>query len=54
MMDKTTTAIAAGAATNPLWLPSLEQVSQGASLILTVLGIVWLIVQIYFKFTEKR
>lgn len=53
MMDRTTNAIAAGAATNPLWLPTLEGVSQTASLILTILGIVWLIVQIHFKLRGK-
>lgn len=53
MMDRTTNAIAAGAATNPLWLPTLEGMSQAASLTLTVLGIVWLIVQIHFKLKGK-
>jgi hypothetical protein len=53
MMDRTTNAIAAGAATNPIWLPTLEGVSQTASLILTILGIVWLIVQIHFKLRGK-
>lgn len=54
MMDRTTTAIASAAATNPIWLPTLEGISRGASLILTLLGIIWLIVQIYFKVTEKK
>lgn len=53
MMDRTTNAIAAGAATNALWLPSVEGVSQIASLVLTVLGIIWLIVQIHFKLRGK-
>ena len=53
-MDRTTTAIATASATNPIWLPWLEELSRGASLLLTLLGIVWLIVQIYYKLTEKR
>lgn len=48
--DRVTNGIAAIATTNWLWLPYIEQ---GASLTLTALGIVWLIVQIYYKVRGK-
>ena len=52
MLDRATNAVAAGAATNAFWLPALEGVSQVASRVLTCLGIIWLVVQMYFKFRE--
>lgn len=45
-VERATTAIAAGALSNPLWLPHLEK---ALSLGLSSLGIVWLLVQIYYK-----
>ncbi|WP_439273524.1 hypothetical protein [Pseudochrobactrum sp. HB0163] len=44
--ERATTAIAAGAAMNPVWLPHLEQ---ALSLTLSVLGVIWLLVQIAHK-----
>ncbi len=46
LVERATTAIAAGALSNPLWLPHLEQ---ALSLGLSSLGIVWLLVQIAHK-----
>lgn len=46
VVERTTTAIAAGALSNPLWLPHLEK---ALSLGLSSLGIVWLLVQIFYK-----
>lgn len=51
--DRITTTIAAGAATNQLWIWTIEDVSQGASLALTFLGIVWLLVQMVSFFMKK-
>ncbi|WP_287339965.1 hypothetical protein [Mesorhizobium sp.] len=53
MMERATNTIAAGAAVSPFWLPSLADVSQGAALLLPVLGCVWLIVQIITRITQK-
>ncbi|MBZ9699539.1 MULTISPECIES: hypothetical protein [unclassified Mesorhizobium] len=46
IQERVTTGVAAAATTNILWLPYFQD---GASLTLTVLGIVWLAVQIYYK-----
>lgn len=46
VVERVTTAIAAGALSNPLWLPHLEK---ALSLGLSSLGIVWLLVQIAHK-----
>ncbi|MBZ9973529.1 hypothetical protein LB517_28265 [Mesorhizobium sp. BR1-1-12] len=46
IQERVTTGVAAAATTNILWLPYIQD---GASLTLTVLGIVWLAVQIYYK-----
>lgn len=54
IIDKTTTGVAAGAVVSPFWLPSLADVSQAASLALTLLGIVWLLVQLYYKIRSER
>lgn len=45
-VDRATYIAAAGAATNWVWWPWLEG---GLQLLLTILGIVWLGVQIYMK-----
>ncbi|WP_420961023.1 hypothetical protein [Brucella sp. IR073] len=49
--DRVTAAVATGAATNPVWLPYLEH---GLSIVLSALGIVWLLVQIYYKVRNGR
>lgn len=54
IVERTTNAIAAGAAVSPWWLPSLGDISSGAALLLPILGVVWLGVQIYFKITERK
>lgn len=41
-----TTTIAVGAVSSPWWLDALESASDGAALIIPILGAVWLIVQI--------
>ena len=46
VVERATTAIATGAMANPLWLPYLEKV---LSIGLSSLGIVWLLVQIFYK-----
>ncbi|GGB10285.1 hypothetical protein GCM10011491_42810 [Brucella endophytica] len=49
--DRTTTAIATGAAMNWIWLPYLEHV---LSIALSALGVIWLLVQIYYKVRSGR
>jgi len=51
VLERATTAIATGAMTNPLWLPHLEKV---LSIGLSSLGIVWLLVQIFYKIKNGR
>lgn len=52
--DRATDAVAYGAVTSPLWLPTLSDISQVASTMLPIFGLLWIIVQIYFKFREKK
>lgn len=37
---------AAAALTSPYWLPTLQEVSQIAALVLPILGALWLVIQI--------
>lgn len=53
MLDKVTNTIAAGAVISPWWMPSISDVSQGAALLLPILGCAWLIVQIITKLTDR-
>lgn len=43
---KTTNAIAVASIAAPVWLPSLEMISQTAALWTPILGAVWLVTQI--------
>ena len=52
--EKTTNIVAAGAVASPAWLPVLELVSEYAALLLPILGVIWLAVQIIFKFRENK
>ena len=47
--DQMTNGVAAAAASSPLWLPSLEQISTVSAQLLPVLGVTWLIIQIVLK-----
>jgi hypothetical protein len=49
--DRVNAAVGAAAASNWFWLPYLHE---GMSLLLTILGIVWLVVQIYYKVWRGR
>ncbi|WP_273794148.1 hypothetical protein [Brucella intermedia] len=49
--DRVTAAVATGAAMNPVWMPHLEQ---ALSVCLSVLGIIWLLVQIFYKIKNGR
>ncbi|MBZ9874977.1 hypothetical protein LB542_29530 [Mesorhizobium sp. BR1-1-9] len=51
IQERVTNGIAAAATTNVLWLPYIQD---GASLALTLLGIVWLAVQIYYKVSKGK
>lgn len=49
--DRMTTAIATGAAMNPVWMPHIEH---ALSVALSTLGIVWLLVQIFYKIKNGK
>ena len=51
LADRATTAIATGAAMNPWWMPHLEH---ALSMGLSVLGIIWLLVQIFYKIKNEK
>jgi hypothetical protein len=40
--------VAAGAVASPVWLPSLQTVSEAAAMWAPIIGIVWLVLQIGF------
>ena len=46
VVERATTAVAAGAMSGPLWLPYLERY---LSIGMTILGVVWLLIQIVYK-----
>ena len=48
-LENVTSVAAACAVFSPLWLHTL---SDGAQFLLPILGVVWLLVQIYFKLTS--
>ena len=54
IVERTTNAIAAGAAASPWWLPKLADISQTAALLLPIAGLLWLVIQIVTKITERR
>ena len=49
--------VAASAVASPVWLPSLQTVSEAAALALPIVGVVWLVIQIgfflYGKFKKR-
>lgn len=49
MMENTTTAAAAGAIASPIWLPWLQTASEISAVIAPILGVIWLLVQIWAK-----
>ncbi|MBD9511927.1 hypothetical protein IB265_34830 [Ensifer sp. ENS10] len=51
-MEHTTTAVAASAVTTPIWLPWLQTASETAATIAPILGLVWLLIQIFAKSIE--
>lgn len=54
MMERATNAVAAGAVASPWWLPSLADISHVAGLLLPIAGLIWLIVQILTKLTDRK
>lgn len=54
MHDTITTAGATAAVISPFWLPWLNTTSEIASVILPILGVLWLVVQIVAKVREFR
>lgn len=53
-MDIANTTIAAGAVASPVWLPWLHTTSEIAATIAPILGLIWLLVQIYAKLKDLR
>lgn len=49
--DRVTAAVATGAAMNPWWMPHLEH---ALSMALSALGIIWLLVQIFYKIKNGK
>lgn len=49
MSERVTDVIAASAIVSPLWLTSLTTVSQIATVVAPILGVLWLAIQIYIK-----
>lgn len=45
---------ATAAAISPIWLPKLQQISEVASDILPILGVMWLLFQIIVKVVDYR
>ncbi|NRA86858.1 MAG: hypothetical protein HRU28_05575 [Rhizobiales bacterium] len=52
-MDKINYIVSAGAITSFGWMPKLEEVSTHASLWLPIVGVIWISVQIWFKFKNR-
>ena len=52
--DAVKAAVAPAAVASPLWLPVIHTVSEGAALILPILGVVWLVIQMTDYFNKKR
>ncbi len=54
MHETITNATAGAAVVSPFWLPSLQSVSEIASVLLPILGAAWLVVQIAAKVIEMH
>jgi len=54
IMDKITAGVAAGAVVSPWWLPAIKAVSDGASIVLPILGCLWLLVQMVAFFRGRK
>lgn len=51
-MDHLTTGAAAGAIASPLWLPYVQKISEISAVIAPILGVLWLLVQIWAKISS--
>ena len=54
LMDNTTTVVALGGVTSPVWNEPLQDISTIAGLILPILGAVWLVIQIVVYLRSGR
>ncbi|SFZ81645.1 hypothetical protein SAMN02983003_0612 [Devosia enhydra] len=54
MQNSLTNATAGAAVASPIWLPTLQTVSEIASIVLPILGVLWLVIQIVAKLIEVR
>lgn len=52
--EKVTNAVAAAGVASPWWLPKLADVSQAFTLLLPILGGLWLVIQILHKLLTWR
>lgn len=53
-MDHATTIVAVSAVSSPWWLQALHAVSDGAALVLPILGVIWLVIQMTAWFLKKK
>lgn len=49
-----TDAVAASAATSPVWMPFVKEVSDVAAMLLPIAGLTWLVIQMVFFIKDKR
>lgn len=52
VLDNVTTASAVGAITSSYWIPKLAEVSDICGHLAPILGVIWLLMQIYYKVTR--
>lgn len=53
MNDKFTNPVSFGLMVSPVWLPSLDTISQNAALLLPILGVLWFAFQFYWKISGR-
>ena len=53
-LDKITNSVAVAGAASPFWLPSLQDVSNTASLLLPIISVAWLVYQAIEKIVRKK
>lgn len=54
IMDHATTAVSVSAVSSPVWLPWLYTASEIAAILAPILGLLWLVVQIWAKVSEVK
>jgi hypothetical protein len=52
-LDKITNSVAVAGAASPFWLPSLQEMSTTASLLLPIISVAWIVIQVVHKLTRR-